>query len=418
MKYFIIFIICLILMSCGGGSETDTSILTIDIDGNDNGVFNEQTDFYLFENSNDKEAILRITYKDKYGKPIYASLVTLSSDSKEVSFPMGNSVTTDGNGQATVLIRAEPTVLRSLTTTASILATSGDIKNAILIYMLPVTVSTSFSSISATPNIVNTGGTTVITALVKNNLNSPVPNGTVVNFAATCGTVKATSTTTSGVATATYNAPLTVPNDGVCIVSVSSNNINLGNLVLIIGVIDPTKSSISATPNNLVVEETSIITVMVKNNMGDLVPDGTIVNFNASCGTIPTSSNTLNGVATANFKAPTAVPTNGKCAVTASSSSIVIGTVDLNIYAKLTVTPASHTINKTAGGTAVFTITGGIPPYTITSDNPSFLPNPNSVNQSGGTFSVTVPINSVAATITFTIKDSMERSKTAVLQIK
>ncbi len=418
MKYTIIIFICLALISCGGNSKTDTSTLTIDIDGNDNGVYNEQTDYYLLENSSDKEAIIKITYKDKYGKAIYGSAVTFTSDSKEVSFPMGSTVTTDGSGQATVLIKVEPTILRSLTTTASIIATASDTKNAILLYILPVTVSPSFSAISATPDTVNTGGTAVITALVKNNLNSVVPNGTIVNYTTTCGTVAASSTTTAGVATASYTAPSTVPIDGVCIITVSSNNVILGVVTLTIGTIDPTKSSITATPNTIVVEETSVITVMVKNNMGNLVPNGTIVNFTATCGTIPSSTTTLNGVATANFRAPSALPTNGKCTVTASSSGVVVGMVDVNLNAKLTVTPASQTINKATGGIAAFVITGGIPAYTVTSDNQSFQPNPGSIDQSGGTFSATIPANSVAATVTYTIKDSMQRSKTAVVEIK
>lgn len=418
MKLLLIFLLCLFLISCGGGSVTDTSTINLEIDGNDNGVFNEQTDYYLLENSNDTEAILKITYRDKYGKAIAGSPVTFTADSKEVLFPMGNKVTTDSNGQATVLIKVEPTLLRSLTTTVSVLATASDAKNAILIYLAPVVVSPSFSAISATPEIVNTGGAAVITAFVKNNLNIIVPNGTVVNFAATCGTITASSTTTAGVATASYTAPQTVPVEGICRVTVSSSNILLGVINIIIGVIDPTQSSITATPSTIVVEENSVITVMVKNNMGNFVPNGTVVNFAATCGTIPSSATTLNGVATASFKAPTAQPISGKCSVTATTSGVVIGTVDININAKLTITPVTQTVNRLTGGIVVFTITGGVPPYTITSDNSNFVPNPNSVAQSGGTFSVAIPANSATATVTYTVKDSMERTKTAVLQIQ
>ncbi len=418
MKRMLILLLCLFLVSCGGGSETDTPTITIDIDGNDNGVFNEQSDFYLLENSNDKEAILKITYKDKYGKSIAGSVVTFTTESKEVLFPMGNKVTTDVNGQATILIRVEPTILRSLTTTASLLATASEAKNAILIYLMPVTISPSFSAVSATPDTVNTGGTAAITALVKTNLNSIVPNGTVVNFAASCGTVTASSTTTNGVATATYTAPLTAPAESFCMVTVSSNNVILKVINIIIGIIDPTKSSITATPSTIVVEETSVITVMVKNNLGQLVPNGTVVNFTTTCGAISASATTTNGAATASFKAPATQPASGKCSITASTSSVVVGTVDVTINPRLTITPASQTINRISGGTAVFAITGGVPGYTITSDRPSFQPSPAAVAQSGGTFSVIVPAGSAADTVTYTIKDSMERTKTAVLQIQ
>ncbi|MCX8030786.1 MAG: hypothetical protein N3A59_04300 [Thermodesulfovibrionales bacterium] len=418
VKLFIIFCLCISLLSCGGHSVTDTSTLTLEIDGNNNGIFDEQTDFYLFENPNDKEAIIKITYKDKYGKAIFGSSITLTADNKEVMFPMGNTVTTNSSGQATVFIKVEPSTLRNVTTTISVVASATDTKNAILLYLLPVTVSPTLSAISATPDIVNTGGTSAITVLLKTNMNTLVPNGTLVNFQANCGTITPSATTTSGVATATYTAPLVVPADGFCEVTVSSNNVLIGNLKLTIGVIDPTQSFLKATPDTIVLEESSVITALVKNNMGLLVPNGTVVSFAATCGTIPPSSITTNGIATVIFKAPITLPASGKCSISASSSSVSIGTVEVAIKSKLTVTPATQNISKTAGGTATFTITGGIPPYNVTSNNQVFKPNPTNIDKEGGSFSVTVPANSSEATVTFTISDFNGRTQTAVLQIK
>lgn len=71
-----------------------------------------------------------------------------------------------------------------------------------------------------------------------------------------------------------------------------------------------------------------------------------------------------------------------------------------------TVFPASATV--VAGGTVKFMIVGGVPDYTIFTDNISLTLDRNTVTASGGTFSATVPANaSDKQTFTLTVRDSI-----------
>jgi spore coat protein A, manganese oxidase len=70
-------------------------------------------------------------------------------------------------------------------------------------------------------------------------------------------------------------------------------------------------------------------------------------------------------------------------------------------------------------GAATFTIYNGVPPYTITSNNPNFPPNPATVGGSGGTFTVFIPegAGSQNTTITFTITDDAGAIVTVTLKL-
>ena len=200
---------------------------------------------------------------------------------------------------------------------------------------------------------------------------------------------------------------------------------NMVTLFLRPVVIDPSKSSVTANPNVVLTAGTSDVTAVVFLNTGATAPDGTVVNFSTApktsadpspCGTITPFVATTGGVTTpvAKFNAP-AVP--GVCTVTAKSGGVTIGSVDITVIAKLEVVPDKITIDGAAGGTATFTIFGGLAPYTVTSDNSAFPPTPATVTASGGTFSVTVPPSTPATTVTYTIRDKTGTSVKATLAI-
>jgi len=89
-----------------------------------------------------------------------------------------------------------------------------------------------------------------------------------------------------------------------------------------------------------------------------------------------------------------------------AAGTIKIATVNVGPPAKPTVLPAAATV--VAGGTVKFTILGGVPDYTVFSDNTSVIPVPTTVTANGGTFSVTVPANaSDNQTFTLTVRDSI-----------
>lgn len=149
-------------------------------------------------------------------------------------------------------------------------------------------------------------------------------------------------------------------------------------------------------------------------NTGVPVPDGTIIQLSATAGIITPFVQTVNGCATTTYTAPS---TTGNVIITATAGG-VIGTTTVTVTTALTVSPAI-TVDGVVGGTATFTITGGIPSYTITRNNAAAwtAPVPATVTTSGGTFTVTVPANTPATTVTYTIRDSVGTAVTATLTV-
>lgn len=192
-----------------------------------------------------------------------------------------------------------------------------------------------------------------------------------------------------------------------------------------------TVSSITVTANPSVIPpstsgtaSTSTITAIAMTNTNQPVPDGTTINFSidsacaAAGGKITPFGRTGvaasgDGTATATFTAPSASRT---CTITAAVGG-VSNTTTVTVTTTLTVQPSAVTITGTAGGTATFTIYGGIPGYTITSSRPTMPPVPTTVAASGGTFTVTVPASTAAGTVTITVRDSAGTTATATITI-
>ncbi|MBI5848213.1 MAG: hypothetical protein HZB31_09755 [Nitrospirae bacterium] len=417
MKKILVVLALLFIASCGSDSNTKTDTISLYADKNNNGIFNEPEDVTLLQNSRDTQVSLKVVYKAKDGQALQGKSIAFSSDSTEVTFPLGAAVTTDSRGEAFMLVKVTPAVLRNVTTTVSIAAAEGSVKNALLLHLRPVTVSSAASAISATPEDVFVGAQSLITVVAKTNMDTYVPDGTVVFYSSTCGTVTLSSTTLAGVAKATFKAPV-VSTDTQCAVTAVIDSVTVGRTTLSVFIASPTNSSITATPAAVVAGSKSVIATYVRGSSGEPVPDGTAVNFSASCGSVSPSSLTSSGAATADFTAPAAVPPAGTCTVTASVSNAPIGSVDITVNSKLDVQPATTSVNMTAGGSALYTITGGFPPYAVLSDNSTYPPSPASVSQSGGTFSAEVPASSVAATVTYTVTDSTGSSILVTMKIE
>lgn len=171
--------------------------------------------------------------------------------------------------------------------------------------------------------------------------------------------------------------------------------------------------NVTANPSVLAPEDTSTITASVLLNTGGPSPDGTTVSFIASCGTVTPFAQTTSGIAEAEFTAPSFEST---CTITATAGGVA-GTTTILVTTELAVFPDSQTVNGSTGGTAEFTIFGGIPPYTIFTSDPLFPANPTSVTTSGGTFTVSVPANTCPTSVTYTIRDSAANTVETTLDI-
>jgi len=206
---------------------------------------------------------------------------------------------------------------------------------------------------------------------------------------------------------------------------------NLISLFLSPVTISSTNSSLSASPTVLPANQTtttSTITAGVALTSGGPVFDGTTVNFSATCGSLAPFAQTTGGIATATFTAPATVPSGGICTVSASAAGVSIGSVNITITAPLvplSVQPGTQSISGVAGGTAVFTIFGGVAGYTVTSPNPAIAFNVTkgngiwNVTNSGGTFTVTVPPNAVTTdtNVALTVIDQAGTTVAATLTI-
>lgn len=417
MKKLLSVLILLFIASCGSDSDTKTDTISLYADKNNNGIFNEPEDVTMLQNSSDTQISLKVVFKAKDGDALQGKTITFSSDSAEVTFPLGSSVTTDSRGEAFMLVKVTPAVLRNVATTVSIAAAAGDVKNALLLQLRPVTVSAAASAISATPSDVFVGAQSLITVVARTNMDAYVPDGTVVFYSATCGTVPQSSITLAGVAKAAFTAPV-VSADTQCTITATANSVTIGRATLSVFTASPRNSSITATPSAVVAGSKSVIAASVRSSSGDPVPDGSSVNFTATCGGVTALSKTTSGVATADFTAPATAPAGGRCTVTASVNNAPIGSVDITVNNRLDVLPAANSVNKTTGGSAVYSITGGFPPYSVVSDSSAYPPSPAGVAQTGGTFSATVPPNSAAATVTYTVTDSIGSSKLVTMKIE
>lgn len=206
---------------------------------------------------------------------------------------------------------------------------------------------------------------------------------------------------------------------------------NMVTLFLRPVVVDPTTSSVTANPTIVDTSGTSTITAVVMLNTGAWAPDGTTVNFTASCGTVTPFAQTTGGVATATFTAPS---TPGTCTVTAKVGGVTIGSVDILVKAKLQVIPASQTV---AGGSscaatsqsATYTIIGGVAPYNVSTSHPtntSFTAptagDSTTVSASGGTFTIAYDVTLTGSppsdtTVTITVVDAVGTTATADFKI-
>ena len=146
-----------------------------------------------------------------------------------------------------------------------------------------------------------------------------------------------------------------------------------GMLTLFLEPVTVSSITVSANPSVVAPNGVSTIRAVVYLNTGTPTPDGSSVGFTTSCGMVTPFGQTLGGVATATFTALSIPPSSGICTVTASIGG-QSGTADVHVTTSLTVQPNLQTINGVIGGTATFTIYGGVAPYTVTSNNTDFPP--------------------------------------------
>ena len=304
-------------------STNDVLRATMSLDVNSvpgNALYNELSDFTLFETATDDTVEVLATVFDVGGVPVGAGVgVSWSASHAEAKF-IRTETETNVFGEAKAIIQVTPASIRDTETNLNISAFSDNgAGNMVTLFLQPVVVSVGTSSLTANPTTVAPGGTSTLSALVKLNTGGAAPDGTTVNFASTC-----------------------VP------------------------------------------------------------PGGSVTPFGQTTG----------GLAPGTFTAPAI---EGTCTVTATVQGQVIGSVTIKVAKELAVFPTSVTL-ATGATSGNIVITGGNPPYSITSsDTTKAVVNGSPVAASGGAFTVTAGATTGSATIQ--VRDASGNTVTVAITV-
>jgi hypothetical protein len=205
--------------------------------------------YTLFEPgvANDDEVVVTATVFDGFGRLVSGINVSFGSDSSEATFPLGSLVSTDTNGQASVLVKVVPSELRAIPTVMNITALAyNSAFNMVSLTIDPVTIGNNIQ-VSANPQAVDSGDTSDITAVVATTAGTPVPDGTTVNFTASQGNIDPFAQTTNGVATATFTAPTVTSNTSATITASAGGIFGSTSVSIKAPVTPPTTDTTSPT---------------------------------------------------------------------------------------------------------------------------------------------------------------------------
>ncbi len=429
--------------------------LYLDADGDNDGTYNESADLNLSGSTNTQVLIRAMVLYglDSNISPVFGSTVTFGTDYPYLSsagatacsdgttvcyvtFPYGNTATTDASGYATVLMQVNSSTLKTLTTPLNITAYADNgSANLLTLYLNPITIASV--SLTVSPTSIETDSTANAIAAVKTSTGSAAPDGTAVNFTAACPPLISIAQmnppfvqTVDGMATSVFNAPSSV---GSCSITATSGGVSA--IVYISVVSPPTDPEPDPEPEELAIVPGTISIVSSTSTQ--------TASFTVSGGTTPYTTTSTDPSRVYNAATGTGVWTGSPITATIAANACP-GTVTINANdskgntdsstltilsaSALSLTPTSANICETSancGSTSyptsfIFTITGGKSPYTVTSSNSAAISDPVVTAVSPFTFTVDANNGGITAdtTVTLTITDSCGSTKTVAVFVK
>jgi adhesin/invasin len=248
--------------------------------------------------------------------------VTVAFTTTGGTLSAASATTTGGNASVTLTSATAGAV--------TVTATAGGATNTVAVtFVNPNAPAAVTLTASPAQGIINAPVT--LSAAVTRVAGGNVPDGTVVTFASSLGAVSAVTTTTNGVATATLNSATT----GAATVTATAGSVT--SAAVTVNFVDPNAPAtvtLTASPaqgvtnNNVPVTLSAAVTRVAGGN----VPDGTVVTFTSSLGTVSAVTTTTNGVATATLNSATA----GTASVTARAGNITSAAVSVPFIAQPT----------------------------------------------------------------------------------
>jgi len=248
---------------------------------------------------------------------------------------------------------------------ATVTLTSGNIAGIALVTAtagiavgtLPVTFTSGppFTvTVAAFPTSTVVGAPVVITAAVQDQFANPVPDGTVVAFATNLGSIAPPTGTTTG---GTVAAVLTSNVVGVAIVTATAGaKWGTTNVTFTPGL--PFTITVVASPLVIPIGGyTSTVTATARDQYGNLVSDGTRIDFSTSLGSVsPLFAGTVNGVVTTILTSVNIIGTARVHAYSGVASGFVDVTFTVGLPYTIIVMAQPPTI-PVATGTAAITAT-------------------------------------------------------------
>ena len=348
--------------------------MTLDVDSvPGDAIYDQPSDFILYESSTDDTVEVRATVFETLGVPVGPGMsVTWAADRPEAVFVSQDAIT-DGNGQAKAIVQVPPSGIRNIGTHVNIGASAGNgAFNMVTLFLNPLTVNSVV--ISAVPTTVDSGGTSAISATVTTNLGTPVPDGTMVNFTSTGGSTLGTpfAQTTDGVAKTNLTVPIVTSDTSVSVTA--SVGGKTGTVSVAVTGEEPTPTPLTIVPGTVSILSSSGGSQMFTIT-GGTGPYTTI----SSDPTRAFDSAIGDGVWTGSSITVTVPPgaTAGTVTITVNDSLGATKTATVTIIASgptlpLSSTPTAQSVS--CGSTGVtFLISGGTGPYTATSLNTGVL---------------------------------------------
>lgn len=350
--------------------------VVLEVDADNDGIYNETSDFNFFETPTDDTATLRATAYDEFGKRIVGMDITFSGDSG-ASFPLGNVFKTNSAGQAFTNLKVSPTSVVGQETSLNIYATgANDAVGFLQVFLQPVYITGI--TLVASPSGVIAGETSTVTAYVTTSAGT-IPDDLAVQFSVspvTLGYVApVVALTSNGSATTVFTPSDTLTGDATVIASIG--NFTASTTITI-------TTELAVTPDSQTLTNPAV---------------GDTVTFTISGGVGPytaTSSNTFlvtTGVSDSTLTATIAsVPTTDTdVEITVNDSSgrpPVTVTLTINIeVTPLVFLPPTATASCN-GAVVTFFVSGGIGPYTAVSTHAGVTIAGNPI-PAGGSFTAT-----------------------------
>ncbi len=266
---------------------------------------------------------LTATVTDRFFNPVInGTVVTFTSNFGSVLSPM-----TTTNGQAFSHINW------TLVGTVRITATSGLAKGTTTVNFVPDVPYTLSLQVNPPSRVV--GGSSVLTATVRDRYNNLVANNTLVTMASNLGVVSPSSGTT---ANGRVTSSISSTQAGVATITATSGLAQRAATVTFAPDV-PATLVLQANPTLQVVGNSSALTATVRDKYSNLVAGGTLVTFTTSLGQVVSPRTTTNGIATTFISATLA----GTAHITATSG-VAQGTKLVNFKPDAPATLALQTV--------------------------------------------------------------------------